>query len=181
SNDKAYLKLNYFFQRKFITGIEKMIQYTESSKNKENIEIYYLAVSYRDYLNNEFNSSLAAAMKIPEDLMRENVLKHIIVLTLKLNKISISELYLSKIVQLNDEYQPQYAHIMTLQGKNQQALNIYLDYLDKYPEDITVLLKLGLFLVTVGEIESAKSAYLQVLNLDSKNQTATNQLVKLNN
>ncbi|WP_351014865.1 6-hydroxymethylpterin diphosphokinase MptE-like protein [Shewanella sp. AC91-MNA-CIBAN-0169] len=172
SNDKAYLKLNYFFQRKFITGIEKMIQYTESSKNKENIEIYYLAVSYRDYLNNEFNSSLAAAIKIPEDLMRENVLKHIIVLTLKLNKISISELYLSKIVQLNDEYQPQYAHIMTLQGKNQQALNIYLDYLDKYPEDIPALLKLGSFLMTVGEVESAKSVFMQVLSIDPKNHTA---------
>ena len=180
SNDKAYLKLNYFFQRKFITGIEKMIQYTESSKNKENIEIYYLAVSYRDYLNNEFNSSLAAAMQIPEYLMRENVLKHIIVLTLNLNKISIAELYLSKIVQLNDEYQPQYAHIMNLQGKNQQALNIYLDYLDKYPEDIPALIKLGTFLAAINEIESAQSVFLQVLNIDPMNQTAICNLEKMN-
>ncbi|MCT8987263.1 hypothetical protein [Shewanella phaeophyticola] len=180
SNDKAHMKLNYFFQRRFLAGIEKMIQYTENSHNKENIEIYNLAISYRDYLNNDFNSSLVAAMKIPVDLMRESVLKHIIVLTLNLNKIPIAELYLSRIVELNDEYLPQYAQILHLQGQNQLALTSYLDYLDKYPEDVPVLLKFGLFLVNVGEVDSAKSVLLQVMSIDTNNQTAIKYLEILN-
>ncbi|MDD8058663.1 6-hydroxymethylpterin diphosphokinase MptE-like protein [Shewanella metallivivens] len=180
--NNATKKLNILIHQKHLIGIKKMVEYLEPfSKQDVKIErLYYLAKSYYQFFTNSFENALETILQLSDTHREEQELSLIIRLSLKLNHIEQAIESLSKIVQYNDEYLPQYAQTLHLQGQNQLALTAYLDYLDKYPEDVPVLLKFGLFLVNVGEVDSAKSILLQVMSIDPNNQTATKYLAILN-
>ncbi|MCU7977876.1 hypothetical protein L5M43_21955 [Shewanella sp. SW36] len=90
--------------------------------------------------------ALDALLVLPEDICTEMELKHIILLALKLNNLELATATLVKILAYIDEYMPQYAHILKLQGKIQDSVNVYLDYLEKYPSDTQTWIKFGLFM-----------------------------------
>ncbi|GGP44903.1 hypothetical protein GCM10009409_09570 [Shewanella saliphila] len=180
--NNATRKLSILIHQKHLIGINKMVEYLEPFIRQDvKIErLYYLAKSYYQFFTNSFENALETILQLSDTEREEQELSLIIRLSLKLNNFEQAIDSLSKIVQYNDEYLPQYAQILHLQGQNQLALTSYLDYLDKYPEDVPVLLKFGLFLVNVGEIDSAKSVLLQVMSIDPNNQTATKYLAILN-
>ena len=91
----------------------------------------------------------------------------------------MAEYALAQLSKHSDEYMPQHAHILKLQGRFQESITTYLDYLDKYPEDVTTWLKLGLFMIEVEELESAKTAFLHALKSDPNNQVAQEHLKQL--
>ncbi|WP_076410825.1 motility associated factor glycosyltransferase family protein [Shewanella sp. UCD-KL12] len=176
---EAHLKLSIFLKNKHLIGISKMLQYLTPHKNSQEIEVsklYALTLSYKLMLENHNEKALAAILKVESQHRNETILKQIIHLALMQSNLKLAEDNYAKIVSYSDEYLPHYAHVLKLSGKPQEALNIYLDYLDKYPEDIPVLLKLGIFLAEVGQIEGAKSAFLQALDVDPNNHAAANYL-----
>ena len=67
---------------------------------------------------------------------------------------------------------PQYAHVLRLQGHNQHAVTVYLDYLDKYPGDIPTWFKLGQFMIEINEIETALDIFERILEIDNNNEMA---------
>jgi len=179
--NNAFKKLNILLQHKHLLGISKMVQYVEPFRQQDELtaKFYYLAKSYELFLKGTWEESLKIILKIDNNQMSENELRHIIMLSLKLNLLDVAQENLAKIIQFNDEYLPQYAQIMSLQGQYQDALNLYLNYLDKYPNNIPVLIKLGTFLAAINETESAQSVFLQVLKIDPINQTAINNLEQM--
>lgn len=176
--DNAFKKLQVLLQHKHLLGIAKMVQYTYPfiETDQEVSRLYHLALSYQYMLDDKPEQALQTIFLIPNELHYEAELKQLIQLALKLNKLELATDNFAKIIRYSDEYLPQYAHILKLSDKPQEALNVYLDYLDKYPEDIPVLLKLGIFLAEVGQIEEAKSAFLQALDVDPNNHAAANYL-----
>lgn len=106
-------------------------------------------------------------------------LKQIIVLALKLNDLELAETTLAKILSHSDEYMPQYAHILKLRGKIQESVNIYLDYLEKYPADTQTWIKLGLFMVEINQAEGAHTAFSNALNADPDNEVALHYVAEL--
>ncbi|WP_412514449.1 tetratricopeptide repeat protein [Shewanella indica] len=101
------------------------------------------------------------------------------ILALQLNMPSLAETTLAELSRLNDSFLPQYAHILRLGGNGQQALETYLDYLGKYPQDLQVWLKLALFMRAVQQNEAAITAFSKVLELDPNNLSAKQGLTEL--
>lgn len=79
---------------------------------------------------------------------------------------------MAKLAENIDEYIPQYAHILKLQGKHQDSINLYLDYLEKYPNDISTWIKFGLFMIDINQFANAETAFNQVLQADPDNRVA---------
>jgi hypothetical protein len=179
--DNAFKKLSVLMQHKHLLGIRKMVQYTSPflAQDPRIAHLYYLAKSYQLFLEDSPQQALDTLLFLEPSRRQEVELRHLILLALKLEKLDLAEESLANILEYSDEYRPQYAHVLSLQGKAQQALAQYLDYLDKYPEDIGVLLKLGIFLASVGEINGAQSAFEQVLSLEPNNPTALNYLQQI--
>ncbi|WP_434930161.1 6-hydroxymethylpterin diphosphokinase MptE-like protein [Shewanella sp. HL-SH5] len=179
--DNAFKKLQILLHNKHLLGISKIVEYTFPfiATDSEVSRLYHLALSYQLMLEENTEVALDIILKIPRNLCHEAEFKQIIKLSLKLNLLELATEYLAKIIHYSDEYLPQYAHALRLSDKPQEALNIYLDYLNKYPEDILVLLKLGIFLAEMNQIDSAKSCFQNVLNLDVKNQAAMRYLQQI--
>ena len=74
---------------------------------------------------------------------------------------------------------PQYAHILKLCGKIQESVNIYLDYLEKYASDTQTWIKLGLFMIELGQAEGAHTAFTNALNADPSNQVEQHYAAEL--
>lgn len=176
--DNAFKKLQILLHNKHLLGISKIVQYTLPfiDTDPEVSRLYNLALSYQQMLENEPELALETILKTPASLCHEAELKQIIKLALKLDQLQLAIEQFAKIIRYSDEYLPQYAHALRLNDKPQEALGIYLDYLDKYPEDIPVLLKLGIFLAEVGQVNDAASCFKTVLGLDPNNQAAMSYL-----
>ncbi|TVP10127.1 6-hydroxymethylpterin diphosphokinase MptE-like protein [Shewanella sp. KCT] len=141
--------------------------------------LYHLAYSHQLILEHKINQALSVLLDLDENLQTEVELKQICLLALKLGYIDTAELALSRLSEYIDEYIPQYAHILKLQGKSQESINLYLDYLDKYPEDVTIWIKLGSFMIEIEQLESAKAAFYHALKADPNNQVAKDYISKL--
>ncbi|MDP5144989.1 DUF115 domain-containing protein [Shewanella sp. ULN5] len=182
SMDNAFKKLEFLRQSNHLIGISKMVQYTLPfiDSDPEVSRLYHLALSYQQMLENQPELALDTMLTSPIKHSHEAEFKHIIKLALELNQLQLATCYYSKIIQFSDQYLPQYANALRLGNNPQEALNIYLDYLDKYPEDISILLKFGIFLAEFGKIDEAKSCFQNVLALEPRNQPATIYLEKIN-
>ncbi|MFG7353204.1 6-hydroxymethylpterin diphosphokinase MptE-like protein [Shewanella oncorhynchi] len=141
--------------------------------------LYHLALSFQLSLEQQPQQALDALLALPEELCTEMELKHIILLALKLSNLELATATLVKILAYSDEYMPQYAHILKLQGKIQDSVNVYLDYLEKYPSDTQTWIKLGLFMFEINQIEASHTAFSNAINADPDNQVARDYLSEL--
>lgn len=179
--ENAFKKLQILLHNKHLLGISKIAQYTAPfiQTDPEVNRLHFLALSYQYMLENQPELALETLQKIPENDFQEAERKLAIQLTLNLNNLPLALEHYAKIIEYSDEYLPQYAHALNLSGDPQAALGVYLDYLDKYPQDIPVMLKLGIFLAQAGQIDGAISCFENVLMLDEDNQAALNYLGQL--
>lgn len=141
--------------------------------------LYHLALSFKYSLEKQPQQALNALLTLPEDLYTEMELKQIILLALKLGDLNLASSTLLKILTYSEEYMPQYANILKLQGKIQESVNTYLDYLEKYPSDTQTWIKLGLFMVEINQAEAAHTAFSNALNSEPNNQVAQQYLAEL--
>ncbi|QLE86198.1 DUF115 domain-containing protein [Shewanella sp. Scap07] len=176
--DKAQFKLQTLMLTKHLLGISKMAQYTAPFIDSDLLvaRLHNLALSYQYTLEGDNAQALTAVMQTPESDRHEEELKQIVQLSLKLSDLESALQHYPALTKFSDEYLPLYAHSLRLAERPQEALEVYLDYLDKYPQDIPVTLKLGIFLAEVGQIDGAKSCFLQVLDIDPDNYAAKNYL-----
>lgn len=148
-------------------------------KDNETKRLYHLALSFQLSLEQQPQQALDALLALPEELCTEMELKHIILLALKLSNLELATATLVKILAYSDEYMPQYAHILKLQGKIQDSVNVYLDYLEKYSSDTQTWIKLGLFMFEINQIEASHTAFSNAINADPDNQVARDYLSEL--
>jgi tetratricopeptide (TPR) repeat protein len=109
----------------------------------------------------------------------ELYLKLTLKLALTLLELDLASQTLEKIIAYSEQYMPQYAHVLRLQGKLNTAINVYLDYLDKYPTDIVTWLKLGFFMIDVNQVDAAQTAFSKALSFDPSNHIAKEYLSKI--
>ncbi|WP_192021318.1 6-hydroxymethylpterin diphosphokinase MptE-like protein [Shewanella sp. WPAGA9] len=179
--DNTLAKILDLKQHKNIDGLTLLTNNIEPliANDKFAHRLFHLALHYVHFLENNFDAALTALLEIEPTSRTEVELKQQLLLALKLHKIDLAEETITSLAQYSDEYYPQHAHILSLQGKNQQALDLYLNYLDKYPTDESTLIKLGVFLAGLGQIEGAKSAFDNVMQINPDNVTARNYLNQL--
>lgn len=181
SLERAFVKIMVLINTKHHTGLKQMASYLLpfTTQDNEAKRLYHLSHGHQLLLEEKYEEALACMLELPESLITEPESKLIILLSLKLFKLDLASNTLKKATSYSDEYQPRYAYVLALQGQNQQALNIYLDYLEKYPSDLMVWLKFGSFMFDLGEMLAAVDAFNHVMASDPNNQVALNYLAKI--
>lgn len=181
SMERVYTKIIRLNQSQHHQGLTLIVDNLKSiiDNSLEANRLYHLALSFKLNLEQQPEQALKVLLALPEHLYTEMELKQIILLALKQRDLELASSTLVKILAHSDEYMPQYAHILKLQGKVQESINIYLDYLEKYPSDTQTWVKLGLFMVEINQIEPAHTAFSNAVNADPTNQVAQHYLTEL--
>lgn len=179
--ERVYTKILRLNQSQNHYGLSITVQNLHPfiEKDSEAKRLYHLALSFQYSLEKQPQQALNALLTLPEDLYTEMELKQIILLALKLGDLNLASSTLLKILTYSEEYMPQYANILKLQGKIQESVNTYLDYLEKYPSDTQTWIKLGLFMVEINQAEAAHTAFSNALNAEPNNQVAQQYLAEL--
>ncbi|MGL5048159.1 MAG: 6-hydroxymethylpterin diphosphokinase MptE-like protein [Shewanella sp.] len=143
-----------------------------ANKDKSARRLYHLSYSHQLLLEKKDNEALQVLLALDNDLQFEIELKQISLLALKLGDINIAESAIARLAKNIDEYIPQHANILKIQGKIKASINLYLDYLEKYPSDVSIWLKLGLLMIDINELKNAETAFYQALQVDPDNRVA---------
>lgn len=156
------------------TGLVKMALNLRELAKKDEVakRLYHLAYSHQLLLEKKDNEALQVLIELDNDLQSEIELKQISILALKLGHIEIAESAIARLAEKIDEYIPQHAHILKIQGKLQASINLYLDYLEKYPNDVSTWIKLGVFMIDINDLPNAKAIFHQALQADPENRVA---------
>jgi len=179
--ERAFIKIMVLVNTKHLTGLKQMAIYLHPfvSKDDEANRLYHLAYGHQLHLEERYEEALACMLELPEALTTEPELKLIIQLSLKLMKLDHASEALKKATSYSDEYLPRFANVLRLQGLTQEAVNTYLDYLDKYPSDLMVWLKFGVFMFDIDQIQAAIDAFSHVIQSDPDNQVALSYLTRI--
>ncbi|MCE9786664.1 6-hydroxymethylpterin diphosphokinase MptE-like protein [Shewanella chilikensis] len=181
TQDKVFDKIMLLKSRNNSYGLQQMVHNLEFvlPEKPELTRLYWLATANLHMLCQAPDKALHALQQITQEQTTETELRMISILALQLNMLPLAETTLAELSRLNDSFLPQYAHVLRLDGKGQQALETYLDYLGKYPQDLQVWLKLALFMRAVQQNEAAITAFSKVLELDPNNLSAKQGLAEL--
>lgn len=183
TQDRIFDKIMLFKSQRHQHGLQQMVNNLEFvlPEKPELKRLYWLAKANLEVLKQAPEQALHALQQIDQQQITETELRMISVLALQLNLLPLAETTLAELSHLNDSFLPQYAHVLRLSGKGQQALETYLDYLGKYPQDLQVWLKLAQFMQAVQQDEAAVTAFHKVLELDPDNLSAKQGLTELQN
>ncbi|MBB1320161.1 6-hydroxymethylpterin diphosphokinase MptE-like protein [Shewanella sp. SR43-8] len=170
----GFRKVSYLVKTKSTHGLDYMISCISPllGSSKDIDRLYYFASAKRLELDKNYAKALEVMLEMPASLLSENEMKLIIKLSLSTQNLDVAEKFLKKILTITSEYMPQFAHLLRLRGNINASVNVYLDYLEHYPDDIVTWLKLGQFMVDVNQVEFAKMAFKNVIEKDSCNRIA---------
>lgn len=109
----------------------------------------------------------------------EDALRRMVYLSLEERELDSAIAGLNALSSLSPTYEPQYAEVLRMAGRLQEAVDVYTDYLSKVPSDITTMMKLGRLLQDAGAIQAARESYNYVLSISPDNQAANVMLASL--
>lgn len=181
SMENVFEKIIVLIRDEDHTGLVKMATNLKklAVDNDEAKRLFHLSYSHQLLLEKKESLALETLLALDEELQSEIELKKIITVALQLGKLDIAEMAMSRISDFSDDYMPQHAHVLKLQGRLQESINLYLDYLEKYPSDVTTWLKLGLLMIELNQFDDAKIVFNHALEADPDNLVAKDYLKKL--
>lgn len=115
---------------------------------------------------------LGAEQKLQASPCLEDALRRMSYLALQQQDTQTALLSLDVLSAISPMYEPQYAELLRMSGRIQDAADVYTDYLKKIPDDLATMIKLGKLFQDAGAAESACWAYDYVLEKAPDNQAA---------
>jgi hypothetical protein len=174
-------KIHLLFNQQDTINLNKLVQglFVFAEKDASGASLYYLAQAYLLCLTEQYEQSLLSFEDVDKEDLEEDEFKQIARIALKLQLPELAESALSMLVNFNNSYLPQYANILRVNGKNNLAIDTYIEYLTTFDQDTYNWLELGKLFIKINANESAEMAFKRVLSLDANNKTANEQLQML--
>lgn len=130
------------------------------------------ALSHYQQVVDQANAALESDNEAGYNPRLEDALRRMSHILLQEGDGETALLVLDALSNLSPAYQPQFAELLRLNGRIQEAADVYTDYLKRAPDDLATLLKLGKLFQEAGAIDSARWAYEYVLQQSPGNQAA---------
>ncbi len=118
------------------------------------------------------DDALQAYQQIGEGPLLEDALSRISSLCLARDDLDNARLAFDCLSQISPGYLPQYAELMRITGRMDEAAELYARYLEQVPEDLSTMLRLGRLYQENGVIDGACWAFDYVLERDPDNRAA---------
>jgi tetratricopeptide (TPR) repeat protein len=133
-------------------------------------------------LQGDSDAALAAYQGIidaPYLPLLEDALRRVVSITLTRGENDEALLALSCLSAVSPAYTLQYADLLRLSGNHRDALEAYADFLEKAPDDLAAMMKLGLYYRDLGLNEGAELMFRNILENNPGNRAASQLLEEL--
>lgn len=135
------------FKHKKIDELRNLLQALEKREDQDAAMPYrYLVKGYLSELENDSESALSAYQQLIDlgEMLLEESLARIAGIGINRDDIHTANLALQCLSQLNPAYLPLYAEMQRLHGDAFQAIDIYGSYIEQFPSDTLVQVKLAM-------------------------------------
>ncbi len=175
-------KMLLFFNRADLTYLANLAQALKDHADPEARKHFLLCSGLVAELENDPDQALAWYQQLfdqQDEVFLEHALQRIASLSLARHDDDNSLLALELLARLSPAYAIQYGDLLRLTGRSQQALNVYLDYLENAPGDVSMMLKTGTYFKELHLLDGAREMYRHVLRLHPDHETALQLLQEL--
>lgn len=177
-------KARQCFKNNNLPGLKNLLTglqfYQEANQDPNGPQYRILILAYIADLSNESKNALTLYDQITRDELIEDAYPQAIQRLIASEQYNKAIEYFERIHQLTPVYQTQYADLLRLTGHVQQALDLYTESLQRTPNDLDTMMKLGKLYHSLNVPEAAKWAFEQVAELQPNNQEAHDFLDQLN-
>lgn len=175
-------KLQLYFQKKDGKTLAQIKSALETHSDPEATRFLHLCCGLIAELEGDLDQASQSYQQLfdeQDEIFLEIALQRVAALSLARNDNDNSVAALEMLSRISPAYLVQYGDLRRLLGHSQQALTAYLDYLEKAPKDIPVMLKAAGYFSELNIPEGAREMYQHVLNHDPQNPTAQKGLARL--
>jgi len=172
-------RVRILFKNKDRTALSGILQGLAASPQKNNKPIFHLAAAYLAELKGDFAEAFEEYQNVLDSAseeVAEDALLRIASLSLALDNPPNALLALECLAGYSPVYLAQYADLAKMLGQTRTALDAYANYLEQFPDDSMVLLKVGQLYQQQGQHESAQTVFQHILNQDPANEAARKAL-----
>ncbi|MCP3851070.1 MAG: motility associated factor glycosyltransferase family protein [Gammaproteobacteria bacterium] len=174
--DDLEKKLYHLFQLDNKDMIQQAIQQLRLVSSEKATSFSNLAQGYLFELEGNNNQAINEYLNANHEQTLESGLKRILEITLKNRDIENTIAVLKALSDISSTYLIQLANLYQVSEQYKDALDAYSHYIDKNPDDIFILIKLGLLYLSLDITEGATFVFKRVLDLDSNNMSALTYL-----
>jgi tetratricopeptide (TPR) repeat protein len=164
------------FERRELAELERLGNGLAASDDPKAKPLMLLTSGYLAELLEDRESALEAYHRLisdhADDAALEDALRRIAFICIDKRDMDNAVAALQCLSQLSPAYSPQYADALRLTGNRDAAAAVYSDYLQKVPDDLGTMLKLGTLYKDLHADEAARMAFNYVLERDPSNGAA---------
>ena len=168
-------RVRILFKNRDATALSGILQGLAASPEEDNKPIYHLSAAYLAELEGDFAKAFDEYQNVlesPSDGVAEDALRRIASLSLELDDPKNALLALECLTGYSPSYLSQYADLAKILGQTKTALDAYADYLEQFPDDSMVLIKVGQLYQQQEQHEFALTVFQHLLDKDPKNEVA---------
>ena len=165
-------KARDLFSRKDQEGIVRIVKGMSGLEQQNLKELKLLANGYLAELQHDTDGAIEAYHQISDPELIEESLSRLCNLLLGRQDYDTALLALEALTHLSPTYMPQYAELLRLTEKTEQALEEYARYFNFVPNDTRTMFKLARFYRDLGSNEGAQAVLQHILEHEPENQTA---------
>ena len=155
-------------------GLHNLATALSQLDSPEATELHHFVLGQLAESEGRNDDALQAYQQIGEGPLLEDTLSRISSLCLARDDFDNARLAFDCLSQISPGYLPQYAELMRITGRMDEASELYARYLEQVPEDLSTLLRLGRLYQENGVIDGARWAFDYVLQRDPDNRAARN-------
>lgn len=171
------------FKNRDQTALSDLLEGMAESSQDNMKPVFHLTCGYLAELENDFPKAMEEyrqVLELSQAKTSEEALRRIASLSLQLQDHENALLALKCLTGLSPQYLSQYADLARMLGQIKTSLDAYADYLEYFPDDPEVLVKVGKLYQQAGEPDFAVTIFNHLLLKDPGNQAARSLLDDLN-
>lgn len=164
------------YRNRALNGLKTLLTRLEAYQGLGSAQdLKHLISGYIFEIEGDSSRALEAyQLLIREDVhpLLEEALNRIGALSLELRNYDDALMVMECLAKISPVYQPKYAELLKLLGRPADAADVYGDYIEKVPDDLSAMLQLGRLYLDMNVKEGAGMLFRHVLEKDPENRTA---------
>lgn len=170
------------FQKEDTVGLERLAAGLASNSDPKAKHLLCISQGYLEELHGNRENAMEKYQSLisenTDEPILEDALRRIAFICIDKRDMRNTVAALQCLAQLSPAYAPQYADALTLIGDGNAATDVYTGYLQRVPDDLGTMMKLGTLYRDLHADEAARMAFQYVLERDPANTAAKAMLEK---